>query len=194
MMVLLFRSRASMTVRSLSSAPVLGMHNRGIAFRPCASFHHPALVYHWVFSRSMGNSAAEHRGGLSVYRASGSMRGMWWFTSRRGGSSGGGGPKVFANLLSHSWRRGSSSSFIFSNSLRGSEGVLAWTSCSLGFGSTIEAFREGCSVCPDDVVLSPASQSCFFCSRGVSPRRRASSSSSGKAGITVSPKRTVLVP
>ena len=168
-MVLLFRSRASMNVRNLSSAPVLGMHNRGIAFRPCASFHHPALVYHWVFSQSMGNSAAEHHRGLSVYRASGSIRGMWWFTSRRGGSSGRGGPKVFTNLLSHSWRRGSSLSFILSNSLRGSEGVLAWTSCSLGFGSTIEAFREGCSVCLDDVVPLLASQSCFFCSRGVSP-------------------------
>ena len=142
----------------------------------------------------MGNRVAEHRRGLSMYCASGSIRGMWWFTSHRGGSSGGGGPKVFANLLSHSWCRGSSSSFILSNSLRGSEGVLAWTSCSLGFGSTIQAFREGCSVCPDDVVPSPASQSCFFCSRGVSPRRRASSSSSSRASITVSPKWTILVP
>src|SRR5271170_7391834 len=60
-----------------------------------------------VFSRSSGNSAAEHRGGLDEYGTSGLTSGMVWFTARRGGSLGGGGPYNGANLSIHFWRRGS---------------------------------------------------------------------------------------
>ena len=42
--VLAFRSRASMMVRSFSSAPAFGIDNSGMAFRPWASFHQPALT------------------------------------------------------------------------------------------------------------------------------------------------------
>ena len=42
--VLAFRSRASMTVRSFSSAPAFGIDSNGMVFRPWASFHQPALT------------------------------------------------------------------------------------------------------------------------------------------------------
>src|SRR5271170_6181746 len=136
-MVLALRLRASITVRSLSSALILGIDRRGTAFLPCASFHQPASTYCCVFSRSWGNNAAEHRGGLDEYCASGLMSGIEWLTARRGGSSGGGGPKTQANFLIHFWRRGSSSRSSFSYSDRASsvEGVGsggAWCSSGLG--------------------------------------------------------------
>ena len=69
--VLAFLSRASMTVRSFSSAPALGIANNGMAFLPWAGFHQPAFMYHCVFSLRNGNSAAAHFGVRDEYLASG---------------------------------------------------------------------------------------------------------------------------
>src|SRR5271156_1176985 len=92
--VFALRSRASITVRSLSSFEILGMERSGTAFLPCTRSHHPALRYRSVFSRKRGNSAAAHFGGRDEYCTSGLMSGIGWFTSRKGGNSGGGGPYI----------------------------------------------------------------------------------------------------